>query len=449
MGMNIFWSSLASQLISVIPCHFLAYYTFRDHLKIRIWKIAALLCLIQGTTTVLYAYTAAAGAPRQELPFLTAPLIMLIFFACVRADKFKLLFLYIFIMDYIMIIRGIAACLGVWFLRDDLNMGLYAPVNPLIQLAILAVSFPFMLHFFNSAKNRVLQIDAPYFWRTAWLVPALTTTIVLIYTGTLTLEQVRSWQFLPARFLLLACMFLIYSSLLRSLETFRRQAALTEQTALQENLLVLQQTQYDQLLRYMDQIRTARHDLRHHWEAVRAYLNAGDQEGLRSYLDAYGKELPVNTQQLFCKNFAVNAVLNFYAEACRREQTEFTAKVNLPDSLPVSEPELCALLGNLLENALDACRKVTKTAPFIRLGGYVDGNHVVLTVDNSCENIPAQENGRFLSSKHSGCGIGIFSVRSTAERTGGTAEFSCKDGVFYASVLLYGSKKTTADTPGM
>ncbi len=436
--MNIFWISLTSQLISTIPCHFLAYYAFRDHLRIRIWKIVALLSLIQGVTTVLYAYTAAAGAPRRELPFLTAPLIMLVFFACVRADRFKLLFLYIFVMDYIMIVRGLAACLGVWFLRD-MSMGIYAPINPLIQLAILTVSFPFMLRFFNSAKNRVLQIDAPYFWRTAWLVPALTTAIVLIYTAPLTLEQVRSWQFLPSRFLLLMCMFLIYSSLLRSLETFRRQTALAEQAALQENMLILQQTQYNQLLRYMDQIRTARHDLRHHWEAVRAYLDAGDQDGLRSYLDAYGKELPVNTQQLFCKNLAVNAVLNFYAEISRREQTEFTAKVNLPDTLPVSEPELCALLGNLLENALDACRDVKKAAPFIRLGGYADGNHVVLTVDNSCENVPVQEDGRFLSSKHSGCGVGIPSVRSTAERTGGTADFSCKDGVFYASVLLYGS----------
>jgi len=439
MDMNIFWASLASQLVSAIPVHFLAYYAFRDHLKIRIWKIVALLSLFHGTATVLYAYTAAVGTPRRGLQYLLLPFIMLIFFACVQADKFKLLFLYIFVMDYLMIVRGAAAFLGVWLFRD-FSISLYAPANPLIQVAILAVSFPFMLRFFNSVKARVLQIDAPYFWRTAWLVPALTTVIVLIYTGNFTLEQVQSWQFLLTRFLLLACMFLVYSSLLRSLDTVRRQAALAEQAALQENMLVLQQTQYDQLLRYMEQIRTARHDLRHHWEAVQAYLDAGDQEGLRAYLDAYGKELPINSQQLFCKNFAVNAVLNFYAEICCREQTEFTAHVNLPDTLPVSEPELCALLGNLLENALDACRKVTKTAPFIRLGGYADGNHVVLTVDNSCENVPVQENGRFLSGKHSGCGVGTFSVRTTAERTGGTAEFSCKDGVFYASVLLYGKK---------
>lgn len=437
MGMNIFFNSLVSQLVSIIPSHFLAYYAFRDHLKIRIWKIVALISLIHGSTTVLYSFSAAAGHPRRELEFLAIPFIMLLFFACVQADKFKLLFLYVFTTDYLMIVRGVAAFIGVWVLHDQ-SLLLYAPANPLIQLGVLIVSYPFMLRFFDSAKNRVLQIDAPDFWRTAWMVPFLTTSIVLIYTGAFTFEQVQSWQFLLTRLFLLICMFLVYSSLLRSLDTVRRQAALTEQTALQENMLVLQQNQYDQLLRYMDQIRTARHDMRHHLETVRAYLDAGDLEGLGSYLDSYGEKLPANTQQLFCKNFAVNAVLNFYAEASRREQTEFTANVNLPDVLPVSEPELCALLGNLLENALDACRNVTESAPFIRMGGYADGNHVVITVDNSCENTPVERDGRFLSSKHSGYGIGTFSVRSTAERTGGAAEFSCEDGVFYASVLLYG-----------
>ena len=444
--MNIFWGTLTSQLVSLIPSHFLAYYAFRDHLKIRAWKIAVLIFLIQSGFAIASAYTAAAGYSKWELECLSAPIFMLIFFFLVRADKFKLLFLYIFVMDYMMIVRAAAAFLGVWVFHD-LSLALYAPAYPLIQLAILIVSYPFMLRFFDSIKKQVLQIDAPYFWRTAWLVPCLVTAIVLIYTGAYTLEQVQSWRFLPTRLLLLVCMFLVYSSMLRALDTIRRQAALAEQAALQENLLMLQQNQYDQLLRYMNQIRTARHDLRHHWEAMRAYLDVEDWDGLRTYLAAYGKELPANTQQLFCKNFTVNAVLSFYAEVSRQEHTEFTANVNLPDTLPVSEPELCALLGNLLENALDACREVTKTTPFIRLGGYVDGNHVVLTVDNSCANAPVEDNGRFLSNKHPGYGVGTFSVRSTAERTGGTAEFSCKDGIFYASVLLYGQKNKAADTP--
>ncbi len=437
--MNIFLGSLLGQLVSVVPCHFLAYYPFREHLKCQIWKIVALVSLIQISFAVTIAAFAATGTPRNELEFLSAPVFLLVFLASVRADKFKLLFLYVFVLDYMMIIRGAAAFLGAPFL---LNAGssLYVPSNPLIQAIILAVSYPLMLRFFDSAKNKAFQINTPVFWRTAWLVPAFISAIVLIYTGAFTLEQAQSWQFLLARMLLLASMFLIYSSLLRSLDTVQKQAALTEQLASQENLLALQKTQYDQLLRYMEQVRTARHDLRHHWEAVRAYLDAGDQEGLRSYLDAYEKKLPANTQQLFCKNFAVNAVLNYYAEASHQEQAEFTARVELPDVLPVSEPELCALLGNLLENALDACRNVTKDTPFIRVGGYADGGHVVITVDNSCAHAPAEENGRFLSSKHPGFGIGTSSVRSAAERTGGTAEFACTDGVFYASVLLYGKK---------
>jgi len=438
--MNVFFASLASQAVSSLPCHFLAYYAFRDRLRYKVRKIVALIFFIQGSADILYACTASIGVPRRWLEFLSAPFIMLLFFRCVRADKFKLLFLYIFVLDYAMIVRGTAAFLGVRIFHDQ-SVALYAPANPLLQLTILAVSYPFMLHFFDNAKNQALQVDAPVFWRTAWMGPALTAAVVLIYTGAFTLEQVQSWQFFVVRLLPLICMFAAYSSLLRSLDSVRRQAALAEQAALQENMLALQRTQYDQLMRHMEQVRAARHDLRHHCEAVRAYVEGGDKQGLLAYLNTYERDLPANTQQLFSKNFAVNAVLNYYAEAARREQTEFSANINLPGALPVSEPELCALLGNLLENALDACRAVTKAVPFIRIGGYVDGNHIVLTVDNSCAEEPVEENGRFLSGKHAGYGIGTFSVRSVAERTGGTAEFSCRDGVFYASVLLYGPKK--------
>ena len=438
--MNIFLTALASQLVSIVPCHFLAYYPFRDRLKVRVWKIVVLIALVQISTAVACAISAVAGTPRRELEFLAAPVFMLIFFASIRADKFKLLFLYVFVVDYMMIIRGSSAFLGAWIFHNR-SISLIVRVNPLIQAVILAVSYPSMLRLFDSAKNKVLQIDAPSFWRTAWLVPAFNSGIVLMYTGAFTLEQIQSWQFLLARALLLASMFLIYANLLHSLDTVRKQAALAEQLAFQENLLAIQRTQHDQLMRHMEHIRTARHDLRHHWEALHAYLEAGDLDGLRSYLDAYGKKLPANIQQLFCKNFAVNAVLNYYAEASHLEQTEFTARVELPDELPVSEPELCALLGNLLENALEACRQVTEAASrFIRVGGYADGSHVVITVDNACERAPDEENGRLLSSKHPGFGIGTSSVRSTAERTGGTAEFSCRDGVFCASVLLYGKK---------
>ena len=109
----------------------------------------------------------------------------------------------------------------------------------------------------------------------------------------------------------------------------------------------------------------------------------------------------------------------------------------MPERLPINEPEICALLGNLLENAVDACREARGSAPFIRARGAWEDGHIVFTVDNSCEQEPVWKDGRLLSSKREGFGAGTRTIQRAAERCGGMAKFTYEDGVFFASVFLY------------
>ena len=69
--------------------------------------------------------------------------------------------------------------------------------------------------------------------------------------------------------------------------------------------------------------------------------------------------LPADTRKTFCANFSVNAVFTYYAEEARKNEIDFDVDCPLPEHLPTHEPEICALLGNLLENAIDACKDLT------------------------------------------------------------------------------------------
>lgn len=102
----------------------------------------------------------------------------------------------------------------------------------------------------------------------------------------------------------------------------------------------------------------------------------------------------------------------------------------------IPEPEFCALLGNLLENAIDACA-ASRTPRIIRLHIRQQGKQpLYLTMDNTSDQ-PSVFDARWLvSSKHGGFGVGTESVRVTAERYNGDARFEWKDGMFYASVML-------------
>lgn len=434
---ELFWPAAVSLLVRTVPAHLMAYYPFRDRLRFPLWAALLPVLLLQAAQSLLYGYAVLRTGTGRGVEYGFSLVYMAIYFFSVRDNRTKVLFLYLLVTDYVLILRGVSVFLEArLFYRP--GMGFDSWTSVLFSLVMLAVSAPFMLRLFSQAREKVFGVDAPDFWRTAWMVPAFTTAIVILFTYDFDAGKVRTVPFLLARVLLLLCALVVYSSLLDALDGICRQAALAEQARVQEQLLNLQRTQYEQLLQYNEEVRAARHDLRQHLSVIWACLEREDPEGLKSYLTSYEKNLPPDIRRTFTKNFALNVVCTHYAEEARKYEIDYDAELDMPEKLPVSEPELCALLGNLLENAVDACREVCRTAPFIRVRGAWENGHIVLTVDNSCERVPVWKDGRLLSSKREGFGTGTWSVQKAAERSGGMAQFRYEGGIFYASVFLYG-----------
>ena len=436
MDMNVFLPAAASLLVRAAPAHLMAYYPFRDRLRFPLWAALLPVGLIQIGQSILYGYVIMRGGGGQAVAYGFALVYMAIYFFSVRDNRPKVLFLYLLVMDYVMILRGGASFLEArLFYHPGMNFDSW--ISVLLNLSVLVVTAPFMLRLFSDAREKVFRTDAPMFWQTAWLVPACTTAIVMIFTADFEMEKVGSLAFLFSRVLLLLCVFVVYFILLDALDGIRHQAALMEQTEMQEQLLNLQRMQHEQILQYNEDVKAVRHDLRQHLNVIWAYLDKNDIDSLKDYLTAYEKKLPLDIRRIFTQNFSLNVVCTRYAEEARKYEIDYDVELNMPERLPINEPEVCALLGNLLENAVDACREVRRSAPFIRVRGMWEDGHIVFTVDNSCEREPKWKDGRLLSSRRNGLGTGTWTVQRAAERSGGTADFSWKDGVFYASVFLY------------
>ena len=94
------------------------------------------------------------------------------------------------------------------------------------------------------------------------------------------------------------------------------------------------------------------------------------------------------------------------------------------------------MLGNLIENALDACKaENTDDTKIIVRANYI-GASLCITVDNTFTGtLKHAGDGSLASTKHKGAGLGSQSVRSIAEQYGGVCRFEAKEGMFYASVL--------------
>ena len=434
--MNLFFSYALCLIMETLPYRVLSYYPVRDRLRVPVWLVVLLLGTSELLEAVLYGYCAATGGPTRVVEFFFAPICLLIYFLCVRADVFRLLFLYLFITDYVLIGKGLTLFLEARFFYSP-DMSFSTMRSAAIHLVVFAVTAPFMYLFFKHTKEQVFRTEAPKLWKTIWLVPALTTLMALAFTADIHPEAVASFRFLFARVSVLVCVLVVYFVLLQSLDTIRAQAAAEEKSRQQEQMLALQRSQFAQLKQHMDETRRARHDLRQHLNLIQAYLDNSDEAALRAYITAYGKKLPKDTDKSYCKNNAADIVIRYYAEEARKSKTDFVCRANLPETLPMDEPEFCALLGNLLANAVESCREIQDDiASFIRLHILLDGKLLTLTVDNTCLSKPQEQNGRLLSTRHEGYGIGTQSVLSIAEKYRGSAVFAWEDGEFRASVFL-------------
>ena len=99
--------------------------------------------------------------------------------------------------------------------------------------------------------------------------------------------------------------------------------------------------------------------------------------------------------------------------------------------------DLCTVIGNILDNAVAACRDSEPADRFIQLSAVVDnGTTLFIVASNSCEGLTFTREGRYVSTKMEGSGLGLSSITQIAESYGGSAEFSDRDGVFYTNVMI-------------
>ena len=207
----------------------------------------------------------------------------------------------------------------------------------------------------------------------------------------------------------------------------------------QENqLLSMQQQRYESLKAAIEEARQARHDLRHQLCQLDALAEEGNLEKIKAYLSGAVSRIP-SLEMHFCENRAADSVVGYYCALAKRENIPYSVQIDLPECLPVDEINLCLVLSNLLENALEASLRTAPARRKIKLTAYLhSGSLALIQVENTYDGVIREKGGVFQSSKRKGDGVGLQSVRHIAEKSGGVSTVTYQDGVFRARVMLCG-----------
>ena len=152
---------------------------------------------------------------------------------------------------------------------------------------------------------------------------------------------------------------------------------------------------------------------------------SGNTDAVNACLADYMRELPTNETLIYTKNDAVNAILNFYAAQAKNEGIEVSFSIDIDKQQILSDVELCTMIGNLLENAIDAAKNANGKERFIELTMTTHGGCWLYIVEtNGFYGNIKEKNGEYYSTKRNGRGLGIASIRSTVKKYSGKAEFS-------------------------
>lgn len=194
-----------------------------------------------------------------------------------------------------------------------------------------------------------------------------------------------------------------------------------------DKLASLRESYYQGLQREERQVRTIRHDLRNHLTAIAGLLDQGEPQKARQYIDRLTGSPALQGGQRLCENDTANAVLSAKAESLRREGLEADFAAALPKRLPLDDVDLCALLGNALDNAKEAAVQARDKRVLLRC--RADKGLFMLRVVNAFDGPlpPDLETSKEDKASH---GFGVPGMREIAERYGGTLDVQVRDGRF-------------------
>ena len=179
-----------------------------------------------------------------------------------------------------------------------------------------------------------------------------------------------------------------------------------------------------------------RHDYHNHIQTLLALC--GDEEKTREYLWKLNDDLTTVDTVIKTGNVMIDAILNSKLSLMKSKGIEVNAKAIVPENLPVSEIDLCTIIGNLLDNAMEAVlNQPEETERFVRIFIGILKEQLYISVYNST-GISLKKNGsKYLSTKKgANHGFGLGRVDSIVDKYSGFINRQNEDGVFATEVML-------------
>lgn len=424
-------------VMNYLPYIALALYPFRNDLRFS-KKTTILLVFMSAVFQVFIGLWAGLwGGNSGLLSFISTIMYLVFYFTAVKTHFGKTLFTLLTLSNIANFIVISSKCLeGALFPKMALQ-GYRWTFSVIMMFMQLVTLIPLSFYIRSTYTTAMEKDTAKPTWRFLWLIPA---TFYLewyyhLYSNhdktslELALEP-GSTLFL---FVINLGALMIYHMVVCHIKAINANIELSEKN----HILETQHLQYENLQERIAEARQFKHDIRHNVLTMLSFLEDEKYDEAKAFLKEYDLSMPDDRSVCFCKNYSVNALLLFFAQQAKNKGIDFVTAADVPEDIGISDNVISVLLGNLLENALEASRKVEEGRRKITIKSVCEGGTILFKISNTYTGeLVKNKNGLYVSTKHSGNGIGLSSVSNIVKHNGGMMEISDSDNVFTVTVML-------------
>ena len=179
------------------------------------------------------------------------------------------------------------------------------------------------------------------------------------------------------------------------------------------------ETHYAEVENMYKQIRGWRHDYRNHIQTLKAYASAGNMDSIKTYLDELDTDLSTVDTVIKTGNAMADAILNSKISLAKSKNIPVQADAHIPLALTTPDIDLCVILGNLFDNAIEASLKLPEAERMIRVYMDMKNTQLYISFTNLTAGRKQKKAGRiFLSTKGEGHGLGLYRIDTVVDRLG-------------------------------
>lgn len=178
------------------------------------------------------------------------------------------------------------------------------------------------------------------------------------------------------------------------------------------------------------------HDWKNHILVLQNYLEQKEIDKANSYLKKIGASVEILSQHIWCENEVINLIIN--TKLIEAQEKDVSISVEVKDVIgEIEDYDLCSILSNLIDNAIEACEGVASEKRWISIVIQGKSNMVIIKITNSISKIPRIKHREFISDKEGQHGYGLKSVKSAVNKNDGVIKFEHDAEMFSVTITFF------------